>query len=201
MTWTMRTTRAALLAATLAGTLPSLTRISPAAAQTSAAAPAAQAGAPSASDAEVRLKLNKKQFRNVKVIVDRDVVKLSGTVDIYAYKADAEKRVGRVKGIAAVLNQIEVAGPSVPDDLLRAQILEKLSADRPGYTNNSKSITVSVKSGVVTLAGSVGTEVDRDMALGMVSNCSGVKDMVNRIAVASPGAIHNLTISGPLSNQ
>jgi len=100
-----------------------------------------------------------------------------------------------------VRNQIEVAGPSVPDDLLRAQILEKLSADRPGYTNNSKSITVSVKSGVVTLAGSVGTEVDRDMALGMVSNCPGVKDMVNRIAVASPGAIHNLTISGPLSNQ
>jgi len=201
MTWTMRTTRAALLAATLAGTLPSLTRISPAAAQTSAAAPAAQAGAPSASDAEVRLKLNKKQFRNVKVIVDRDVVKLSGTVDIYAYKADAEKRVGKVKGIAAVLNQIEVAGPSVPDDLLHAQILEKLSADRPGYTNNSKSITVSVKNGVVTLAGSVGTEVDRDLALSMVSNCPGVKDMVSRIAVASPGAIHNLTISGPLSNQ
>jgi osmotically-inducible protein OsmY len=201
MTWTMRNTRAALLAAMLAGTLLNLTRISPVAAQVSAAASAAQTDTPPASDAAVRLKLNKKQFRNVKVSVDRSIATLTGTVDIYAYKTDAEKRVGKVKGISALVNQIEVAGPSVPDDLLRAQILEKLSADHPGYTNTSKSITVSVKNGLVILAGHAGTEVDKDLALDLVSNCPGVKNMVSMIEVDSPGDIHNQTISGPLTQR
>ncbi|MGD0859844.1 MAG: BON domain-containing protein [Terracidiphilus sp.] len=201
MTWTMRGTHAALLAATLAGTLLNPTRIFPAVAQVSNAASSAQTNTPPASDAAVRQKLNKKQFLNVKVSVDRSIATLSGTVDIYAFKADAAKRVSMVKGITAVQNRIEVAGPSIPDDQLRAQILEKLSADRPGYTSTSKSIGVSVKNGLVVLAGHVGAEVDKDLALDLVSNCPGVKNLVSMIEVDSPGDIHNRTISGPVTTR
>jgi osmotically-inducible protein OsmY len=188
MTWTMRGTHAALLAATLAGTLLNPTRIFPAVAQVSNAASSAQTNTPPASDAAVRQKLNKKQFLNVKVSVDRSIATLSGTVDM-------------VKGITAVQNRIEVAGPSIPDDQLRAQILEKLSADRPGYTSTSKSIGVSVKNGLVVLAGHVGAEVDKDLALDLVSNCPGVKNLVSMIEVDSPGDIHNRTISGPVTTR
>jgi osmotically-inducible protein OsmY len=199
MNWAIRSTQAALLAATIAATLLSLTRLSPAEAQVSTSASTSQTSAPPANDAAIRQKLNKKQFRNVRVSVDQGIATLTGTVDLFAYKADAEKRVSKVKGISAVQNRIAVAGPRIPDDVLRAQILDKLSADRPGYTSTSKSIGVSVRNGLVVLAGHVGAEVDKDLALDLVSNCPGVKNLVNMIEVDSPGDIHNRTISGPVT--
>ncbi len=43
--------------------------------------------------------------------MDNGIATLTGTVDLYEYKADADKRVHKVKGITGVRNQIEVAGP------------------------------------------------------------------------------------------
>jgi len=39
---------------------------------------------------------------------------LTGTVDLYEYKADADKRVHKAKGVTAVRNDIQVAGPPFP---------------------------------------------------------------------------------------
>jgi hypothetical protein len=36
---------------------------------------------------------------------------LTGSVDLYEYKAEAEKRVSKIKGVTDVRNLIEVAGP------------------------------------------------------------------------------------------
>ena len=80
-------------------------------------------------------KLNKSQFKNVKVDVQNGVATLSGTVDLYEYKMDADKRVHKVKGVNAVRNDIEVAGPNVSDQELRAKLGEKLAYDRVGYGN------------------------------------------------------------------
>ena len=64
----------------------------------------------------VHAKLNKSQYKDVQVNVDANgVATLSGTVADYEYKADADKTVHKVKGVSAVRNDIQVAGPSVPD--------------------------------------------------------------------------------------
>jgi osmotically-inducible protein OsmY len=179
MTKTMRIPRASLLAAMLALTLLSLPQISLAEAQISTAS--AQAGNQAASNAAARL--DKTQFRNVKVNVDQGIATLTGSVDLYAYKADAEKRVQKAKGVDAVRNLIEVGGPNVPDDVLQAKLTKKLAYDRVGYGNTFNAITIRVANGTVALGGHARTDVDKDSALALVSTYPGVKDVVGKIEV------------------
>jgi osmotically-inducible protein OsmY len=132
---------------------------------------------------ELQSKLNKSQFKNVKVDVQNGVATLSGTVNLYEDKADADKRAHKIKGIAAVRNDIEVAGPNVPDQELRAKLAEKLQYDRIGYGNVFDAISIGVQNGVVTLAGQALDYPSRDSALGLVSTYPGVKDVVDEIQV------------------
>jgi osmotically-inducible protein OsmY len=177
----MRNPRAALLAAAFAGVLLALPQTSLAAGRTPDSGTTAQADDPAASAAAARL--NKKQFSNIKVSVDSGIATLTGTVDLYEYKADAGKRVLKAKGVNAIRNLVEVAGPSVPDQELQAKLGEKLAYDRVGYGNTFNAITVSVQNGVVTLGGHARTDVDKDSALALVSTYPGVKDVVGEIDV------------------
>jgi osmotically-inducible protein OsmY len=128
-------------------------------------------------------KLNKKQFKDVKVSVENGIATLTGTVDLYEYKMDADKRVHKVKGVTAVRDDIQVAGPEVPDQQLQAKLTEKLAYDRVGYGNAFNAISVSVENGVVTLGGHARTDVDKDSALALVSTYPGVKDVSDNIEV------------------
>ncbi len=133
---------------------------------------------------EAMSKLDKKQFKGIKVAVDNNgVATLSGTVDLYEYKVDADKRIHKIKGITAVRNDIEVAGPTVSDQELQSKLVEKLQYDRVGYGNAFNAIGVSVQNGVVTLGGHARTDVDKDSALALVSTYPGVKDVNNEIEV------------------
>ena len=169
----------ALLAATLSAALLSLPQILMAAGSGAVGFAADDNG--SASD--VQAKLNKPQFKNVKVDMDNGVATLSGSVDLYEYKMDADKRVHKAKGVNAVRNAIEVAGPNVSDQELQANLGEKLEYDRVGYGNVFNAITLSVQNGVVTLGGHARTDVDKDSALALVSTYPGVKDVTNEIQV------------------
>ena len=74
----------------------------------------------------VRAKLDKSQFKDVQVSVDANgIATLTGTVSLYEYKADADKATHKVKGVTAVRNDIQVAGPSVPDSQLQKNALGK----------------------------------------------------------------------------
>ena len=133
---------------------------------------------------EVMSKLDKKQFKNVRVTVDNNgIATLTGSVDLYEYKMDADKRVHKVKGVIAVRNEIEVAGPRVSDRELESKLREKLAYDRVGYGNAFNSITVSVQDGVVMLGGHARTDVDKDSAMALVSTYPGVKEVNNEIEV------------------
>jgi osmotically-inducible protein OsmY len=187
MNRTIHTTRTALLTATVAAALLGIPQVSLAASGVSAPAPQANASGPAASDAAGRL--NKKQFSNVKVEVDASgVATLTGTVDLFEYKADADKRVHKAKGVTAVRNDIEVAGPTVPDNELKAKLVEKLTYDRIGYGNVFDAISVDVQNGAVTLAGHALDYPSKDSAVGLVSTYPGVKEVVDNIQVdpASP---------------
>ena len=128
-------------------------------------------------------RLDKKQYRGVKVSVENGIATLSGTVDLYEYKADAEKRVRKANGVVAVRNLLEVAGPSIPDRELQAKLQERLNYDRVGYGNAFNAISLTVDSGIVTLGGHARTDVDKDSALALVSTEPGVKDVVEEIEV------------------
>jgi len=58
-------------------------------------------------------------------------------VDLYEYKLDADKRVHKVKGISAVRNEIQVAGPTISDDQLKTKLVEKLQYDRLATATHS----------------------------------------------------------------
>jgi hyperosmotically inducible protein len=132
----------------------------------------------------VHAKLNKSQFKDVQVNIDANgVATLSGTVADYEYKADADKIVHKVKGVAAVRNDIEVAGANVSDDQLRKNLLDKLTYSSMGYGSMFDAITLDVHDGVVTLGGHSHDYPNRDTALAVVSTQPGVKDVVDNIDV------------------
>ena len=176
MTSNILKTRNAFFAFALAGVLLSLPQISLAAGRPSGAAAQAQ------EDTDAANRLNKKQFKDVKVSVASGIATLTGTVDLFEYKADAEKAVHKVKGVEAVRNLIQVGGPSVPDSQLKAKLGEKLAWDRVGYGDAAfNAITIGVENGVVTLGGHARADIDKDSAISLVSTYPGVKEVTNEI--------------------
>ena len=133
---------------------------------------------------DVQGKLNKSQFKDVKVSLDSNgIATLTGTVNLYEYKRDAANRVRKAKNVTAVRNDIQVAGPSTSDEELKKKLGEKLTYDRVGYGNAFNAISLNVENGVVTLGGHARTDVDKDSAVALVSTYPGVKDVVDDIEV------------------
>jgi hyperosmotically inducible periplasmic protein len=135
---------------------------------------------------DVAKALDNKKFANVKTAVQNGVVTLTGTVDIYADKEDADNRAHHRKNVKGVQNLIEVAGPPVDDVTLRDKLAEKLIYDRVGYggTIAFNSFTIGVQNGVVTLGGTAYGPPDKDSAVSIVTHYPGVKDVVDNIEVA-----------------
>ena len=144
----------------------------------------AQSGSDAQTQADVMKALDKKQFKDVHAEANNGVVKLTGTVPVYANKEDADHRVHRLKGVVAVDNEIQVAGSEVDDATLTKKLAEKLEYDRVGYgTTAFNSITIAVHNGVVTLGGTAYGPIDKDSAVSLVANYPGVKDVIDDISV------------------
>jgi hyperosmotically inducible protein len=169
----LRLRTAALALAALAATL----NLAPVAVS---ASPPAQ-NSTSSRDAEARL--NKSQFNNVTVAVEKGVATLSGTVDLYQYKVDAEKRALKAKEVKAVRNLIRVTGPSIADQELQQKLADRLAYDRVGFGNVFNAVSVRVDGGTAYLDGHARTYVDRASALALVSTTPGVRDVVESIDV------------------
>ncbi|HEX3373924.1 MAG TPA: BON domain-containing protein [Edaphobacter sp.] len=135
--------------------------------------------------ADVMKSLESKRFKDVQASVKNGVVTLTGTVDLYSAKLDADNRAHHRKNVKGVENQIEVAGPTIDDTTLRNKLAEKLAYDRVGYgTTAFNAFTIGVQNGVVTLGGTAYGPSDKDSAVSMVENYPGVKDVVDNIEVA-----------------
>lgn len=137
-------------------------------------------------EADVHKALDNKKFSNVTVSMRNGDVVLSGTVDSYAEKEDADRRVHHVSHVHGVDNEIQVNGGSnISDDALRDKLAKQLAYDRVGYgTTAFNNINIGVRDGVVTLSGTVYGPVDKDSALSLVSHTPGVKDVVDNLNVA-----------------
>lgn len=128
--------------------------------------------------------LNKSQFKNIQVTVHNGDVKLTGTVDVVDAKDQADRRVHRTKGVVAVDNEIQVAGPYLSDAELQQKVLKAVEYDRIGYGSQPfNAISVTVENGVVTLGGHAAGPVSADSAVSTASNIKGVRDVVDNIQV------------------
>ncbi|HXS11964.1 MAG TPA: BON domain-containing protein [Acidobacteriaceae bacterium] len=146
----------------------------------------AQKGSDAQIQADAQKQLGNKKFSGVHVQVQNGVVHLTGQVERYMDKADAQKRIEKLKEASSVRNDIDVAGSGSVSD---AQLLEKLSKalvyDRQGYgTQPFNSLALQVHSGVVDVSGLVVQPVDKDSALGLIGNTPGVRDVIDHITVA-----------------
>jgi osmotically-inducible protein OsmY len=174
--------RTSVLIASLAGALlafPQMSQASGSGARISGATAQPQDDLTGAAQA----RLDKKQFKDVKVAVDNGIATLTGSVDLFEYKNDAQKRVLHTKGVTAVRNDIQVAGANVSDEQLQSKLSQELTYDPDAYGKVFDAITLNVSDGMVTLGGHTHNYVDRDSAVALVSTTQGVKDVVDNIEV------------------
>ena len=150
------------------------------------AAGMAQAGGNDAQiQADVTKALDNKKFKDVKVSTADGIVTLTGTVNVYSDKEDADNRAHHRKNVKGVQNLIQVDGPTIDDTTLRNKLAEKLAYDRVGYgTTAFNALTIGVKDGVVELGGTAYGPTDKDSAVSLAENYPGVKDVVDNIEVA-----------------
>ncbi len=128
--------------------------------------------------------LKKSDFKNVQVSVKNGVVDLEGTVKDFATKEELDKRVHRIKNVAAVRNKVTVArSENMTDQQIQNNIVKNLQYDRVGYGNAFNAISVNVQNGVATLSGHALGPVARDSALALAARTPGVQDVVDNIQV------------------
>ncbi len=150
-----------------------------------------QAQATAGQDAQVQSDLQQilktKRLKGVTGQVSNGVVTLTGTVEDYQDKLDAEKKAHKVARGATIQNNIQVGGPEVPDQEIAEKLAGKLAIDglNPNLTQY-EFFSVSVQNGIVTLNGFAVQPAEKDWAMGEVSTFKGVKGIVDHIQVAPP---------------
>jgi osmotically-inducible protein OsmY len=127
---------------------------------------------------------------HIGVAVDKGAVTLTGHVANYAEKQAAIAAVGRVKGVHAIADNIEVRCPSdkkTSDDEIARRAVDILEWDSrvPG-----NSIQVMVRDGWVTLTGSVDWQYQKKHAEEDIRKLSGVHGATNNIEIR-PGVQAN----------
>jgi osmotically-inducible protein OsmY len=116
---------------------------------------------------------------DIGVLVDDGVVTLTGHVPSYAQRLLAELAVRRVRGVRAVVEQIEVRPlDAESDEDLAHRVLAMLEWD---VRLPHEDIQVRVSHGVVTLGGKVQWDYQRRAAAEIVHRLQGVRNVVNQI--------------------
>lgn len=120
---------------------------------------------------------------DIAVGVRDGVVTLAGFVDTYVDKWTAERIVGRVKGVKAIANDLEVKLPSTSSradpDIARAAV----EALKWNISVPHDRIQVKVNKGWLTLEGDVDWHYQREAAERAVRYLIGVKGVSNLISV------------------
>lgn len=124
---------------------------------------------------------------HIGVVVEKDVVTLTGHVNSYAEKLAAIAAVRRIKGVHAIAENIEVRYPyqnKTADDQIAKRAVDIISWD---VHIPSGVVDVLVQdNGWVTLSGTVDWYYQRRAAEDDVRKLSGVRGVTNKIAI-KPG--------------
>jgi osmotically-inducible protein OsmY len=118
------------------------------------------------------------------VIAKEGVITLTGTVDSYRKKAEAEAAARSVAGVQAVVEGIEIRFDnsffSKNDNEIAAEVLNafRWNAEVPG-----DQLKITVEKGWVTLQGEVQWNYQREIAESAVVNLLGVTGVINHIKI------------------
>jgi len=119
------------------------------------------------------------------VTVKDGIVTLTGTVDSYIKKTEAEDAAKKVTGVKAVVENIEVKfgdwGPKTDDEVAK----EVLNAFKWSWQVPNDKITIKVEKGWVTLQGELNWHYQKDAAKSAIKSLLGVKGIINSITVKS----------------
>lgn len=119
----------------------------------------------------------------IKAFVNNGTLLLTGTVQSYFQKAQAENDVSRIVGIVDVVDDLDVNPQPRPDDIaLKENVLQRLSTNWAIWPQLG-DIQVTVQDGRVVLAGTVRTWQQRREAGRMAHLTKGVLAVDNRLAV------------------
>jgi osmotically-inducible protein OsmY len=117
------------------------------------------------------------------VIVKNGIVTLTGTVDSYAKKLQAEHATKNVSGVKILVEDIEVKLPdprSKTDVEIAGEIIAAFNAN--SFIPQEK-ITVKVENGWIDLDGEVSWEYIRDITENAIRYLPGVKGIYNNITI------------------
>jgi len=118
------------------------------------------------------------------VVAKEGVITLTGTVDSYRKKAEAEAAARSVAGVQAVVEEIEIRFDnslfSKNDNEIAAEVLNafKWHAEVPG-----DQLKITVEKGWVSLQGEVQWNYQKEIAESVVVNLLGVAGVVNHIKI------------------
>ena len=96
---------------------------------------------------DIHKALDHKRFSGVRADIQNGVVVLTGTVDTFADKEDADRRVHHVDHVKGVDNEIEVASvrgsSSMSDEALRDKLAKQLAYDREATAPPRSTTSIS----------------------------------------------------------
>ena len=113
------------------------------------------------------------------------VVSLTGEVDSYAKKVEAENAAKKVIGVKAIVEKIEVKFPSAWTKTNIEIANEVLTALKSNWSVPKDKVTVKVEDGWVTLGGELAWNYQKEAAKSAVNYLSGVKGVTNAIKIKS----------------
>ena len=120
------------------------------------------------------------------VTVKDGIVNLTGTVDSYAKKIEAEDAAKKVAGVKAVVEKIEIKFSNGHGKKTDNEIATELvSAFKWNWEVPSDKVHVKVENGWVTLSGEVYWNYQKEAARLAVKNLLGVVGVTNSIAIKS----------------
>lgn len=150
----------------------------------SAVAVPAAFGQDNGLQSSVQKQLRGSEFKNVQVSVQGNDVTLTGTVNDYQEKLQAEQKAHKVHGVAAVNDQIEVGGPNIPDAELQKKLINKVTYGLEGYVPVAfQTIMIQVHNGVAYVGGHAAGPIAANDALSIIESTPGVKGVVNQMKV------------------
>jgi len=137
------------------------------------------------------------------VTVNDGVVTLTGCVDKYSKKAEAEDAAKNVIGVKAVIEKIEVNFSNWAETSDGEIAKEILSALKWNFEVPNEKVNVKVEKGWVTLDGELTWNFQRVAAMDAVSRLDGVKGITNNIKIVpqSKDAIEKKDIESAIARK
>ena len=113
------------------------------------------------------------------------VVSLTGVVDSYAKKTEAEDAAKNVGGVTALVEKIEVKYPSSFSKTNVEIANEVLTALKAHWNVPADKVKVKVEAGWITLSGEVSWHYQKEAAEEAIENLMGVTGVTNNITIKS----------------